>query len=45
MDLVAVGIVAFLVGGLVAGAFGWVLAGARTRAAMEVVRIRNFCQE
>ena len=35
MDLVAVGIAAFLVGGLVAGAFGWVLATARARAAME----------
>jgi DNA recombination protein RmuC len=35
MDLVAVGIAAFLVGGLVAGAFAWVLAGARARAAME----------
>jgi DNA recombination protein RmuC len=35
MDLVAVGIAAFLVGGLVAGAFGWLLATARARAAME----------
>jgi DNA recombination protein RmuC len=35
MDLVAVGIAAFLVGGLVAGAFAWLLATARTRAAME----------
>ncbi|HMF40460.1 MAG TPA: hypothetical protein VKQ32_07190, partial [Polyangia bacterium] len=36
MDLVAVGIVAFLVGGLVAGAFAWLLATARVRAAMEL---------
>jgi DNA recombination protein RmuC len=36
MDLVAVGIAAFLVGGLVAGAFAWLLAAARTRAVMEV---------
>lgn len=36
MDLVAVGIAAFLVGGAVAGAFAWLLAAARTRAAMEV---------
>ena len=36
MDLVAVGLAAFLVGGAVAGAFAWLLAGARTRAAMEV---------
>src|SRR5215831_1373048 len=36
MDLVAVGIAAFLVGGLVAGAFAWLLAAARTRAAMEI---------
>jgi DNA recombination protein RmuC len=35
MDLVAVGIAAFLVGGLVAGAFGWLLATARARGAME----------
>jgi len=36
MDLVAVGIAAFLVGGAVAAAFAWVLATARTRAVMEV---------
>jgi len=35
MDLVAVGIAAFLVGGAVAAAFAWVLATARTRAVME----------
>jgi DNA recombination protein RmuC len=35
MDLVAVGIAAFLVGGAVAGAFAWLLATARTRNAME----------
>jgi DNA recombination protein RmuC len=35
MDLVAVGIAAFLVGGLVAGAFAWLLATARVRAALE----------
>src|SRR4029079_1211276 len=35
MDLVAVGIAAFLVGGAVAAAFAWVLAAARTRSVME----------
>jgi len=35
MDLVAVGIAAFLVGGLVAGAFAWLLSAARVRTAME----------
>ncbi|HEY7372767.1 MAG TPA: DNA recombination protein RmuC [Polyangia bacterium] len=35
MDLVAVGIAAFLVGGVVAGAFAWLLAAARVRALME----------
>src|SRR6185436_11402391 len=35
MDMVAVGIAAFLVGGAVAAAFAWVLATARTRAVME----------
>jgi DNA recombination protein RmuC len=35
MDLVAVGIAAFLVGGAVAGAFAWLMAAARTRAVME----------
>src|SRR5204862_6658548 len=35
MDLVAVGIAAFLVGGAVAGAFAWLLATARTRQVME----------
>jgi DNA recombination protein RmuC len=35
MDLVAVGIAAFLVGGAVAGAFAWLLATARVRTAME----------
>jgi DNA recombination protein RmuC len=36
MDLVAVGIAAFLVGGAVAGVVAWLLAAARTRAVMEV---------
>jgi DNA recombination protein RmuC len=35
MDLVAVGIAAFLVGGAVAAAFAWLLAAARTRSVME----------
>ena len=35
MDLVAVGIAAFLVGGAVAGAFAWLLATARVRTVME----------
>jgi DNA recombination protein RmuC len=35
MDLVAVGIAAFLVGGAVAGAFAWLLATARVRTEME----------
>src|SRR3954453_19102778 len=35
MDLVAVGIAAFLVGGAVAGAFAWLLGVARTRTVME----------
>src|SRR5690348_10457831 len=36
MDLVAVGIAAFLVGGGMAGAVAWLLASARTRMAAEV---------
>ena len=36
MDLVAVGLAAFVVGGAVAGAFAWLLATARVRTAMEV---------
>ena len=36
MDLVAVGIAAFVLGGVVAGAFAWLLATGRTRAALEV---------
>jgi len=35
MDLVAVGLAAFLVGGAVAGAFAWLVATARVRTAME----------
>ncbi len=35
MDLVAVGIAAFLVGGAVAGAFAWLVATARVRTVME----------
>src|SRR5262245_19330532 len=35
MDLVAVGIAAFLVGGAVAGAFAWLLATTRARTAAE----------
>jgi DNA recombination protein RmuC len=36
MDLVAVGIAAFVFGGAVAGAVAWLLAAGRTRAVMEV---------